>query len=446
MALTFSLADNNASTTYDFLTGALNPMDRTTTPNGDGWVTETMTLRALGTDATIIAAVNTIDELAELCELYWEDDTRDNCIWLKEYSASETAKRSLVQSIEIVPITQGKFSPLLGNTGAFYAITIIRSAAWENTTYISKSVANLGAYGYVTEIAAIDGSLPARISSIGFQGDTDAPGTVTTIWGGIKPHWDSTGSSDFQCNLELETGTLAGGAVLASDSDTAWPWTTTDNIVTYAATTDDVKIIYMTLYDALGAVQYSHFVGNFQVLLRCKSSTTDTIVAHIDTGYQGGTFFITGPDQYISSTDYMLYEMGEVKIPPLSRYPDPSYLLEYFEFQLYCRTLSGTPTFTVDDIVLIPSSHYFKFTNAKLEPNGYSWATGWINPDYSLGAVNKNTAGKVNMAMQFAPNDWTVPIGGGILVVAAQEATSANILDSFGVELIYYERFRTHGE
>jgi len=116
-----------------------------------------MTLVARTSDANIISAVNSIDELAEACDLFWEDKHRTASVWLEENATAETTKRSLIQSIELIPLQVGNFTPLLGKTGMQYTLTIVHSSAWENATEASVIDASVSALGGLVVLPAIDG-------------------------------------------------------------------------------------------------------------------------------------------------------------------------------------------------------------------------------------------------------------------------------------------------
>lgn len=448
MAVVFRLATKSEVTTYDFQTGGLKPHDMSRSPNGDGWMTTSWTMVARTTDANIISAVNSIDELAETCDLFWGDNHRIESVWLEESATSETTKRSLIQSVTLTPIQDGWMSPLLGKTGMKYNLTVIHSAAWEKVASAAVAGTNVNCLGGTVALAAIDGSLPGRINNINF-GPGELSGAITTIWGGIKPQYESTGSTDFNPIVQLELGNLVSPAVVASDSDNASPVGTTDNIVSYACTTSDVKIIYETLNDAFTSTLYSHWIGDYQVLLRCHLTDADTVRLHVDWGYKFGTVFNRGPDEYVSSTDWFLYEMGTVSAPVLPREVTSDYMAN-FEFQLYAQRLGGATTLLADCLILIPAEHYFKMTNCSMADGSIGvgpWVGGYQLEDGTIYCFSADGTGGLNMATQFGPNNLTYPIGGGTLVIAAQQAAIQDVDDYFyDVSIYYYERFRTHGE
>jgi len=114
MAVVFRLADKAPTVSYNFLTGNLRPQSMTRTPNGDGWQTTSMTLVARTNDTNILAAINVIDELAEMCDLFWEDQHRTASIWLEESATSEPTKRQPGPVDRIDPASGGQLHPAVG--------------------------------------------------------------------------------------------------------------------------------------------------------------------------------------------------------------------------------------------------------------------------------------------------------------------------------------------
>jgi hypothetical protein len=451
MAIVFRIADEAQAVNYDFQTGNLKAQTMTRTPNGDGWLTTSMTLVARASETNTLLAVQSIDELAEKCDLFWDDTHVTASIWLEESASSETAKRSLIKSIELTPLQVGWFSTLLGKQAMFYQLTIIHSAAWEKHEATLLDTANVNCLGGTAYIAPIDGSLPARINLMGLIGDATSGDILTTFWGGIKPDYGAAGTSDvgstdFSPLVQLELGTLVAPAVLASDSDNASPVGTTDNVVSYATTTGDVKIIYETLDNAFTSTVFNNWTGNYLVLLRARLDTAQVVRLHVDTGYLGGSVFIPGPYVYTSSTDYTLMEMGTISMPPFSRQNASHDLLETFEFQLYAMRIGTAVTLIADCLILIPADHMFKLTNALLDHANTSLCYSYINVDGTVSTINNGTDGKINMAAQLANNNFVCPIAGGTFVIAGQRSALQTVTDEVALNIEYCERYRTHGE
>ena len=424
-------------------TADLKIMNMTRVSNGDGWQTTTYTMVGHTTNADLVTAVNNIDNFSHAADRFWDDEHEIRSMWLEENADGETERRSLILSMKLTPIQEGKLGPLLGVTGAKYVLTIIHSEVWEKVANGNVAIANEPSLAGTVALAAIDGTYSGRIGIMALDGDAASTSDLTTIWGGIKPVY--TALTDFDPLIELELGTLVAPAVTANGGANASPTGAANNIVTYAATTSDVKIIYETLDDAFASVNYRHWHGDYLVLLRCKLSGAETVRVHVDWGYKYGTVFNRGPDVYVTNTDWMFLEMGEVSIPPFPRMDDLA-ISRYFEFQVYVQRMGAAITLSLDCLVLIPSKHFFKITNALLEDDAASHLYAYQNEDGTVFGYNINAAGVVSMSVQYAPNNFTYPVEGGILVLAAQEAAVQNLADVIDGTLYYKERFRTHGE
>jgi hypothetical protein len=446
MAQVFRLANKTQTSTYNFLTGNLKPQDMTRVPNGDGWLTTTMTMVARTTDANIISAANSIDELGYYVDLFWEEPHRANSIWLEESATDETTKRSLVQSIEITPLQVGNMGPLLGKVGSLYTLVIIHSAVWENTGTASTGVSTISVLGGPMSLPAIDGSMAARLSlsQIGYITNS----TANKMWIGIKS--TGYGTTDFTSRWECEWGTLGAGAALASDSDNASPLGTTDNLVNLACSTDEGLVCSLTLAQIASATGISttdDYIGDYQILLRARLSTADTVRLQIKYGLSGSANLLVGPYIYASSTDYHIYEMGVISIPPYSR-PLTSILLDNFQILLYVKNLGAANTLSADCFVPIPSRHYMKVSNCTM--GGSSIVHSYVSEDDTLSAFTYNDGtGTFDLDTTVGINNWVYPIEGGMLVFASEDSTGSSLLaneNQVGVSLTYVERFRTYGE
>lgn len=446
MAVEFRLSNKAQSSTYSFLTGNLRPADRTTTANGDGWVTETMTLVGRTTDANILAAVNMIDELAEKCELWWSDTTYTASIWLEENAADETAKRALVQSITLAPITEGWFTPELGKVGAKYVCVIVRSAAWEVVTGPMTNDENISVLGGTRVYSATYGSLPARIPIVNITSVNNA--TASTMWLGIRP--TASGTSDFNPVWQFESGTLSGGAVVASDSDNASPLGSTDNIITYAATSDETLFAGITMEQGRGSTDSgsAHYLGDYTVLGRMKASTTDGVRVRMTWGMANSARTYQNPYVFITETDYHFYEFGNITIPPFPRFPYTA--LGQFKVAFFAMCLGGTPTLTGDCIVLVPSTHYAKMTGLSMhEGSADVVKLITLEDGINYATVFSTTDANYDANVQLSTRDWGLPIEGGIVVFVSEDSTGSSLVANenlFTVTLEYLNRYRTHAD
>jgi hypothetical protein len=431
MAKVFRLATKDQSTsTYDFLTGYLRPSDRVTSDNGDGWVTETMTLVARASDTNTVASAEAINTMDYYCNLYWRDASQEQSVWLEEHADAEPEKRALINTITLVPLTEGKFTPQLGSTGSKYILTIIRSAVWERVSLRTTSSLNVPVLGGTMDCPSFPGGYDARIEQMRILSSAISLATANTIWGGIRP--TNLGTTDFNPLWELESGSLLSTSALASDSDNASPIGTTDNIVTYACDTSETTFLSIAISQVKPTTDlYSdHYQGDYLVLCRAKLSAAEYVRLKMRYGFSGLTTYEgEGQTVYFNSTDWHLYEMGVVSIPPFPRYSldGLSYdTLDRFQFRLRAmRPGASAVSISVDCLVLIPFTHSFKIVgelgSTDIGLRAYMWEDG-TKAGYVLDADSAPYK-----TIQFSTNNWTYPVLGGVFVLAAEDTTGQSI-------------------
>jgi hypothetical protein len=449
MAVILKLADASATVNYDFLTGVLRFMQNTwtTTPNMDGTYIDSVTLRAIGTDANIISAVETITELAEKCELWFNDDKRPESVWFHYSATSETAKRALVYSINIVPLTNSKFSPLLGNTGAFYQLTIVRDEAWEplTVTTVSASGDDMTALGSTLALPAIAGSFPARINKLQIVKVNSGEPTVTKFWCGIR---DTRYGTTFTPLIECETGTAGTDTASASADTTGSPGGTgsTTMRVTWSTTTLTGRL-------RLNPFATDNWVGRYMVLLRHKANASQSVGIQLATGYgsAAASLDVTKNAEVIvtATTQWQLTELGEVTIPP-SRYSELlPYSLENVFLRIYAERLTAGTYWDMDCIILIPMDHYCSGNvNLNFDGGGTNTIFAFELHTIENGEVYtlQTEIGKLVDQPRATTIDWFYPIEGGKLVFAFDNATGSHLTEEITLYLTYYTRHRVHHE
>ena len=448
MATILKLADKSNGVSYDFLTGVLRfQIDTwTTTPSGEeGMMLESVTLRAVGTDANIISAVETITELAEKCELWFNDDKRTESVWFHYSATNETAKRALVYDLSIVPIAVGKFSPLLGATGAFYQLTFNRDEAWEDISGIAihlTDYSTLGALASTEALAAILGDYPARIDWVLLRKTAGAESPVTKIWGGIKANRYGLASVTYK--YECEGGTAGTDAAVTTDA-TASPGGggNTKMQVTWATTTLVARL-------RVNPFAADDCAGRYMVLLRHKANTSTSVGIQLATGFGSSASavdVITNAEVIVTSTtSWHLTELGEVSVPP-ARYQG-TYTLENVFLRIYAERLTAGTTWDMDCILLIPMDHYFS-ADVTLD-----YSTGNIdkiyiytieNGDVYTQQLQVSTSKLVNQPRATTIN-WVYPIGGGTFCFAFDNVSGSQLTETLDFNLNYYSRHRVHHE
>lgn len=444
--------------TIDLLNGTLKAVLDTwrTDYPGDGTVVETMELIADDTDANIIAAVTAIDEACEAVVQYWSDRLRDYAWYLKETATSETSKLAMIFEMYLRPIAKLSASPLLGATPttAHYSLTIIRQAYWMDDTAIRLSplgTTTLSTLGGYSPIAAIPGNVPGMIQYV-YIGKSGTSTGLNQFWMGIKPNYNDTPTT-FRPKWELEDGTAGtdaaiGTSVACSGSGSNYV------VVSFDTTATMAERVGMTIDQATASADHHDFRGRFMVLCRCAVDSGVTVGLQMRTGYDGSdsTLYQQHEEVYITNTSYKLIPLGEIEIPPInmrSTLAGAGYYSNY-EIQLWAELLvdpGASDNLYLDCLILIPSDHYAYGGGAGVRITNTNRGVLVTGEDGSQWAMNMagTTAYKTNMDYVF--RNWTIPIDGGVFVVAAEQAGSQVVADNIVFsEFNYYPRHRTHRE
>ena len=450
MAQVLSITNAAGGTEYNFLTGALKPRLNTwrIRPGRGETYIETMELVGHTTDTGIMAATQSITEVAEKARLYHLDLEKDS-IFFAQNTTDETAKRALVYDMTLAPIPRGKYTPLLGETGAFYRLAITRGEMEDTAETAVFSTETLNSLGGQKAITATAGSLPGRINQLIVFGVAGG-GTLDRIWGGIRPTGE--GATSFVSLWELEGGTIwAGDGSVATDTGASPVSDTGNKVVTdFSSDTSMVERVGITVAQAAGDTSYSHFQGKYLVLLRCQKSTdTDVIRVRMKTGYDSGNYFTPGAIKKIPSDSWRFVELGQVSIPPFV-YKSQTGLhgnstLGQFEIQIHAEILGGSGNAEFDCLVLIPAEHsFFSKGNAIVNAGDRTHHTRAADGTYVVAGLDSNSDPNANVEYVF--RDWMLPIEGGSFVFAAEGTTAQVVGDQGSVSMTAFLRHRVHRE
>lgn len=441
MAIVHRLTDSDATLVADFTSSGLYCRADTWSISsaGDGLLSSTFTVVALGDDETIAEAIQPVSELIEQNRLYWTSNSYRAPVWY-EYSADgESApKRSLVREIELVPSPQGVFGPTLGKGVAFFDIAIVYQENWEDRsgTVLISSVSH-STLGGKSTINPISGSLPARIMIAQFSGGTSGQPLVK-IWAGIRPF--GNGVSSFQPVWELESGTLGTDASVTTDTD-AGPGGSNNTIQISFATATMAQRISMTVDDACGDNNFSHFAGRYNVLLRCRLSSSGEATVQMKSGY--GSVLAPAGYKSVTWTSYKYVSLGEITIPPMGNYVDTwvdNKIFRTFAVSVWAERNSGTPSLLMDCLVLIPADHMIYCSGASVADGKYT--NFYVFEDGGHQAISLDSSGNPNAGLQAGFRNWAVPILGGAFVCAAERANSQVRSDNVTVYMAVIHQHR----
>lgn len=226
MAITLTLGS------YDLYSGTLKLAAK------NGWQRgradsdiETFHLVAAGSEATIVIAVDAIDDQLVAAEKYISNLLEATPVWLAYNADGETAKRALVRGGQLSEVSQGAKSPLL-RFDMEAAILVVERGPWEDlTTDTTLSAVNFDWSDPTQNINSIPGTIDSRIDELAIAsgGDNDESTALKQAWIGIRPEYQ--GRTGFVPIWEAELAVMGTDTAIASvnDSNTSPIGSSTNN-------------------------------------------------------------------------------------------------------------------------------------------------------------------------------------------------------------------------
>jgi hypothetical protein len=443
MAIVLRLANYAQTTTYNLLSGDLYALiESWTTDFGEtGQIIETMTLVAMGeTDSSIMAAAQTLTEMKDNCEDFWGDQMNNKSIWWEEKATSETAKRAICYSIDLLPLPRSKYTQLLGGQTAFFKLTVIHDEIYEDvseTTIVNAQ--SMSVLAGTKVVSAIAGSAPARISQVLVEG-VNGVDSKSALWIGIRP--TGYGTSLFQRYWNAPLGTLGTGA---TESSVAWGYPAAgNNVVDIEFSTNNLSVcrLSLQLYD-VGNARYDDNVGEYIVLMRFTliTGSSGEILVQAQSGYPGSKKVHEAVILDDAIPD--MKAIARITLPPTggrSETGNASDCLANYEFDIYAKRLSGDYVLRIDGFYLTPAKHCI-FTNSAEIEYGNAYVEFKTLEDGSIVAWQKNDSNdRVEKTLLPGNVNWQFPIEGGIVALAASDTDT--ITDTVTLTLKAFLRHR----
>ena len=408
------------------------------------FIAESMSLVSTTTAANIRTTQADLDFLFEQAKLSVENPIYNDFVYMYWQSDGESVKRSPVKAGESEIVSDQVVSPLIDNSagGAKIRVGIERYPWWENESGTTVALGtNISTSGGTVEIGNDEGTLNQRISQLDLYA---AAGTIYQMWAGIRPTY--RGYANLVTTWECEAGTALNDASVVADAAASGGSAVK---VDFAGTAWDLvrNLIYLSDVAASG---YEDFSGKYLALLRAKpGGTADVFSVTLKYGFGNEDTpigLIAGQVNIHGSvtTDYYLYELGNVYIPPIpdrgGKITDDSMFDTFFMRTLAART-SASGTLTMDCIYLIPSDHLVKCKRTAIGVNGgtTSFYTSEIGETYAIGHNSSNQM----ITMEYDFHNWEYPVGGGLFVIAGQDETDHQLSVNAGADITLFPRWRT---
>jgi hypothetical protein len=214
---------------------------------------------------------------------------------------------------------------------------------------------------------------------------------------------------------------------------------------------------YVKISDITTADKYIDQLGEFLVLgvVMCTAGTTANM--RMDYGFSETNSERCETIYGLTNSDRKVVSLGVINIPQFAtRNQNTSFLtsgLGYFRLTFYAERVAGAGSFYIQQLFLIPNKHRFTVHNAALTYTGVGNSDVghlYTTEDGQNIFLSEHTTviGDIyfyNMTVNAEVVDFVYPIQGGVMVMAAQGATSFD-----GRKLVYNwtyrNRYRTHAE
>lgn len=322
-------------------------------------VIETITIKAVGSSRENLSdkITDDIDKTINYIRKRINDPVAPDLVyliwtWSLSGASRVNERRALIKKISYSVNHTPYFPPIASQSTILnLTLTIQRSPYWEQIASAQANALGLLSGGDSQEVIGTSrkGSATGRISVIRIDGTS-----LSEYWTGFRtdkygareyfqPVWpfdtvltynDATTSSSNSADGAVNTVVWNSG-----DSDLLERMTITMNQV------DDIKYVR------------SQQRGTFTVLLRARSTGTETFNARLSSGFSYGGNWNTHSRVKISGTGFLFYPMGTITIPPLGL-RSTSYtntILIDFGLRLEVEVnTSGTGNFEATRFVLIP--------------------------------------------------------------------------------------------
>lgn len=402
---------------------------------------EVLALRARGSSHNNLAAnFQSLDE--KIKQVGWYRDGAERFgVWLRSQLANESNPRQAL----ILSATP-EFKSSLVSAGVLnknqvndYRLALERTPWWEDTTHITTTKSGLSVVGGTDTFSGVVGDWPTRLALVIFSGDTGGP--LYKFWVGFRT--DRFGASaNFVPNWHTKDGTLANSTSSTGDANAKSGTRTT-------CTFGDASMLPRVTIraDQASPSNYNDQRGTFIVLLRAKVSDSGVVCrARLLDGLESNSQFRTQGRVPISSTNYQYYPLGTVQIPSPGRTVAGANFERKYALRIEAErtATAGAGALHMDCLTLIPQSEGYVYAEGGLVQD----VGGDLRPLYvqdradgQKDSIAYSGGAAVNVGVPTVKGG--MPVGSGIVVVAAQRSDNCVLGDTFDLEFQHYQRWRT---
>lgn len=184
--------------------------------------------------------------------------------------------------------------------------------------------------------------------------------------------------------------------------------------------------------------------GEHLVLLRAKVGSSTTCHVRLLDGYTSSAALCTQPRVKITATDWMLYPIGTVKIPPAPGLPG-TFVLDQYGLVIQASRESGSGNLDIDYVCLIPrgegaihvSGGAVVYSAGDTRPVRIR-----VSPNEAISGWSYQSNAPIR-SVTVEPDNYRLPVGDGMFVMAGQRESSHILTDRVTVSFLIYPRWRT---
>lgn len=391
-----------------------------------------------------------LDKITQYAHDYSADTLNAEAVHLYWAADGEPLRSSVVYDLNYEILSEQGLTALLGKDAAKLRIAFQHSPYWESAGTSNHS-GTLITLGGTLALTAGSNSFPARIQKFewGGQPGNEFQTGINKLWAGIRD--TRNGYAGFIPKWEAEHGTNATDASDIADANAS---NGTAVAVTFATGTAMTKRFSVTVSN-IATANYDDFVGRYLVLGRMRmSAATVEVATELRHGWLGvagmesslGVTFISAVTD-ANLVNYNLIPLGVADVPPtgdrsgLASTGGAAAPIRSYGMSLYAERLSAGGSMVFDCFILIPTDHLQIIGSASVSYLGYCRAyTGEDDIPYAINYTLANGWGNTEYSFE----NWNKPVGGGMLVVAAQGATISNLLGTVTISMDIKNRFRAY--
>lgn len=462
MAVVFDIRNDDKSEFYDFtnVNSIIRYVSGSFTDNSDSTLEDKQTsfkTVAKGTPTQIREAFRDIELLLNKAPLWWEDNTLDEGIYIHiETESSSSPRRSLIISWQRTDSSEGASDPLLDKSSMVISDwTITRHHAWEGEPASEFTHSNIavscntgGAFvGTTTNQNADHDGFEAE-ESADFLNDGTKPGRIVRtriaipqstggndwdkVWIGMKPVASVNGTASDKWAAHTVFTNAFGMSTIDGDINGAF----TSSLALNGQCTDidfTDPSWQARMFNEIPHTHEDSSRGTYLVLMRLKVEAATNTVARVAMFYswdnpslQGGKAD-TYEDIYIDNTDWRMYEMGVIQVPPegyrTERRGTGNEGLSTLAIGLSAERIAGTGSLYADYAVWIPQEHYLYIGNAKNAGSAGNYTYVYVSEDGEVIGHNSRGAPDHHYQCEISAKNWHWPADPAkkFIVVAAAD-------------------------